>query len=111
MNGNLHRVFDMTTPANLKAVAQVLRHIRMPSGARAIKKNLRIKDNDLRMITTGQQLYDAVLTKNWRVRPVQFGLPASGHTLAELIRAAASRPSSTDRPKAKAVVWLFSRIS
>ncbi len=88
MNGDLQRVFDMTTPANLKAVAKVLGRIRMPSDARAIKKRLRIKHNDLRMITTSQQLYDAVLTKNWRMRPVQFGLPAPSHTLAELIRAA-----------------------
>jgi RES domain len=87
MNGDLHRVFDLTTPVNLKAAAKVLGRIRLPSGARAIMKRLRIKDTDLRMVTTSQQLYDAVLTNNWRVRPVQFGLPAPSHTLAELIRA------------------------
>jgi RES domain len=88
MNGHLHRVFDVTTRVTLKAIAKVLGRIRMPQGARAIKKRLRIKDNDVRMITTSQQLYNAVLTQNWRMRPVQFGLPAPSHTLAELIRAA-----------------------
>lgn len=87
VSGALHRVFDMTTSVNLKAVAKVLARIKMPSSARAIQRRLNIKNTDLRMLTTGQQLYDTVLTKNWRMRPVQFGLPASSHTLAELIRA------------------------
>ena len=40
------------------------------------------------MITSAKQLYDAALETNWRTLPVQFGLPASSHTLAELIREA-----------------------
>ena len=87
VSGAIHRVFDMTTQANLKAIAKVLGRIRMPSRARDIQRRLRIKNRDLWMVTTAQQLHDAVLAQNWRTLPVQFGLPAPSHTLAELIRA------------------------
>lgn len=88
VGGMVHRVFDMTSAANLVAVAKVLGRVKMPSRAREIQKRLGVKSSDLWMIATGQQLYDAVLTQNWRTLPVQFGLPAPSHTLAELIRAA-----------------------
>lgn len=88
LNGQLHDLFDMTSPSSLEAVAKVLGRIRMPAKARFLQKKLRISATDLRMIRTGQQLYDNVLTRNWRTLPVQFGLPAAGHVLAELIRAA-----------------------
>lgn len=84
VSGALHRIFDLTTSANLKAVARVLARIKMPSSARAIHRRLNIKNTALRMLTTGQQLYDMVLTKNGRKRPVQFGLPASSHTLGRV---------------------------
>jgi RES domain len=87
VSGTLNRVFDMTTQAHLKAIAKVLGRIRMPSQARDIQRRLHIKHRDLWMVTTGQQLHDAVLAQNWRTLPVQFGLPAPSHTLAELIRA------------------------
>lgn len=88
VNGSLLRVFDMTSPARLDAVAKILGRIKMPQRARVLRKRLRVETRQLRMITTGRQLYDAVLTHNWRVLPVQFGLPAAGHTIAELVRAA-----------------------
>lgn len=87
VNGMLHQVFDMTTTVNLSAIAKVLGRIKIPSRAREIQKRLAVKGGDLWMIATGQQLYDAVLTHNWRTLPVQFGLPAPSQTLAELIRA------------------------
>ena len=88
VNGELRSVFDMTSPAALQGVAKVFGRIKMPAQARDLRKKLRISANALWMIGTGRQLYDAVLTHNWRTLPVQFGLPASGQTLAELIRAA-----------------------
>ena len=87
VNGKLSRVFSLT-PANLGPVARVLAKIRMPERAEPIKRKLKIKQNDLRMMTTGKQLYDAAAVHNWRVLPVQFGLPAASQILAELIRAA-----------------------
>jgi len=88
LNGKLHDLFDMTSPSSLEAVAKVLGKIRMPAKARLLQRKLHISATELRMIKTGRQLHGDVLTSNWRTLPVQFGLPASGHVLAELIRAA-----------------------
>ncbi|GAB4090385.1 RES family NAD+ phosphorylase [Hydrogenophaga soli] len=87
LNGKLSRVFTLT-PATLGPVARVLGKIRMPERAERIKKRLKINPNDLRMLTTGKQLHDAAAVHNWRVLPVQFGLPAPSQILSELIRAA-----------------------
>lgn len=60
----------------------------MPGRARQLKQKLGIKPRDLVMVQTGKQVYDFVVTHNWRVLPVQFGLPSQSQILAELIRAA-----------------------
>jgi RES domain-containing protein len=88
LHGELENVFDMTAPANLNAVARVLKKIGMPPRARALKKKLGIAPQDLRMVQGGVDLYRAVLEHNWRQLPIQFGLPARSHVLAEMIRAA-----------------------
>lgn len=87
LKGKLSRVFPLT-PATLGPVARVFAKIKMPVRAEQIKRKLKIGPNDLRMLTTGKQLYDATALHNWRVRPIQFGLPAPSQILAELIRAA-----------------------
>lgn len=88
INGEIKQALDLTSPRSLESVAKVFGRIKMPQRARELRKRLRILPKNLRMITTGRQLYDAVLTHNWRTLPAQFGIPAAGHTLAELIRAA-----------------------
>ena len=87
LNGNLSRVFPMT-PTTLGPVARILGKIKMPDRAERIKKKLKFNPNDLRMMTTGKQLHDAAALHNWRVLPIQFGLPAPSQILSELIRAA-----------------------
>ncbi len=88
VKGRLHGVFDMTTSRKLDAVARVIRRIKMPSRATQIKRRLVIPSTALTMVQSGNQLHDVALTHNWRLQPIQFGLPAPSHTLAELIRAA-----------------------
>ena len=88
LNGTFRAVFDMTSTTSLNAVAKVLGRIKMPAEARKLQKKLRISHRALWMIATGSQLYQAVLEHNWRTLPLQFGLPAPGHTLGELLRAA-----------------------
>jgi hypothetical protein len=87
LNGKLSRVFPLT-PTSLGPVARVLGKIKMPERAERIKKRLKFKPNDLRMLTTGKQLHDAAALHNWRVLPIQFGLPSPSQILSELIRAA-----------------------
>lgn len=86
LEGELSRVFEMT-PDNLAAVARVFAKIKMPEPARRLMKELKI--SDVNMVRSGKQLYDLATVFNWRVLPVQFGLPAQSHILAELVRAAA----------------------
>ncbi len=88
VKGRIERVFDMTTFLGLNSLAKVLREIKMPHEALALRKKLKIATKDLFMIQTGMQLFDAVVKQNWRVLPVQFGLPAPSQTIADLIREA-----------------------
>ncbi len=88
ISGKIVRVFDMTTAKNLDTVANVLKKIKMPDKAKSLMKKLRMNSSDYKMVKNGQGLYDAVLRNNWRLLPVQFGLPARGQILSELIRAA-----------------------
>jgi len=87
LNGQLSRVFPFT-PESLGPISKILAKIKMPERAERIKRKLKIKPHDLRMLTTGKQLFDVAAVHNWRVQPTHFGLPAPSQILAELIRAA-----------------------
>lgn len=88
LNGLVNNVFDMTKPEHLEAIAKVLKKIKMPERAKNLMKKLGITSRQLHMIQTGQKLYQAVAVENWRIKPIQFGIPAESQILAELIRAA-----------------------
>ena len=88
VQGELLELFDLTSVQALEAVARIFRRIKMPARARQLKAKLRIPNRDLGMVQTAQQLHNAVLKHNWRVGPIQFGLPAPSQILAELVRAA-----------------------
>ena len=88
LRGHLSRVFDMTSVEALAPIAKVLRQIKMPEQALKIQRSMKIAGRGVFMISTGKQLHDAALRPNWRVLPIQFGLPAHSQILADLIRAA-----------------------
>lgn len=88
VKGHLSRVFDMTKIESLVPVAKVLGRIKMPARAKQIRTKLKIPNNGALMVQTGKQMHDAALKHNWRLLPIQYGLPAPSHILAELIRAA-----------------------
>lgn len=88
LTGKLSKVFDLTRPDTLAGVATVLGRIKMPDRAEALKKRLKIPKNDLKMARTGKQIHDITVVQNWRILPMQFGLPAHSHILAELIKEA-----------------------
>lgn len=88
LRGSLTNVFDLTSLASLAPIAKVFGKISMPSKAVKLKKKLKIADGDFRSVKTAKQAYDAVLKFNWRIAPIQFGLPSPSQILAELIRAA-----------------------
>lgn len=86
LRGKLTRIFNMLSPESLGPAAREFGRIKMPQRAEQIKRKLKIKPNDLTMITNGKHLFDAVAIHNWRILPIQFGLPAPSQILAELIR-------------------------
>jgi RES domain len=86
LRGRLSQIFDLTAPSALTRLAKVLAKIKMPERARSLQKKLQIPANQLFMMRTAQQLHDATVKHNWRALPVQFGLPAHSHVLADLIR-------------------------
>lgn len=87
LRGQLSRVFQLNSE-NLRAVASVLAKIKLPERAERLKKKLKIPPGEVRMLTSGKQLHDAAAIHNWRILPMQFGLPAPSQILAELVRAA-----------------------
>jgi hypothetical protein len=88
VQGRMSRVFDMSEHAALHGVAQVLGRIKMSARARELKRKLKIADRDLFMLHSGKQLHQTILEHNWRLLPIQFGLPAPSQVLADLLREA-----------------------
>lgn len=88
VQGSLYRVFDMKIAKSLEPISKILRKIKMPDRAKILQKRLRISARDLFMITNSKQLHDAICKGNWRVLPIQFGLPSQSQIIAELIKSA-----------------------
>lgn len=107
LRGRMSQVFDLTAPSALTKLAKVLEKVKMPERARSLQKKLQIPVNQLFMMRTARQFHDATVKHNWRVLPVQFGLPAHSHVLADLIRRAGYEailyPSSKGSGKCLAV--------
>ncbi|SFN47808.1 RES family NAD+ phosphorylase [Variovorax sp. OV329] len=88
LRGQLANVFALNDDKALNAVCRVLRRIKMPEAAVRLQKRLKISSRDNYMIRSPFQLKRALLAQNWRLQPVQFGMPAPSQIFAELIRAA-----------------------
>jgi RES domain-containing protein len=88
LNGRIENVFDMTSFVTLNSVGKLFREVKIPKEASQLAKRLNIKDASKVMIQSGQQLHTAIVKNNWRVWPMQFGIPAPSQTMAELIKAA-----------------------
>lgn len=88
VNGRVENVFDMTSFATLISVGKIFREVKIPKEASQLAKRLKISDSKKIMIQNGQQLHYAIVKNNWRVWPMQFGIPAPSQIMAELIKAA-----------------------
>ncbi len=88
LNGRIENVFDMMSFVTLNSVGRIFREVKIPKEASQLAKKLKISDSSKIMIQNGQQLHTAIVKHNWRVWPMQFGIPAPSQTMAELIKAA-----------------------
>lgn len=86
--GSLSRLFDIRDQVALRPLASILRKIEMPARARQLMKKLQIPSHALHMANNAKRIHDTVSKHNWRMWPVQFGLPAPSHILADLVRQA-----------------------
>jgi len=88
VDGHIARVFDLEAPGSLVALCKVLGKMKLPQEIRSIQKRLRLPPNHAYMVRTPGRLMQDVMAPNWRIAPVQYGLPASGQILASMIREA-----------------------
>ncbi len=88
VKGQLSQVFDITSEKSLDSVAKVLKRIKLPAKATQLRTKLRMSASSVFMAQTSKQIHHAVLAANWRVLPIQFGLPSPSQLLTELIRTA-----------------------
>ncbi len=88
LRGHIERVLDVNDRLALAPACRLLAKIKMPYGVDRILKRLRAPPNAIQMIKTPAALQDAVLFRNWRTWPVQFGVPSPSQQLAVLAQAA-----------------------
>lgn len=88
LNGRMENVFDMTSFVTLNSVGRIFRDVKMPKEALHLATKLKISGSNKIMVQSGQQLHSAIVKNNWRIWPIQFGIPAPSQTMAELIKAA-----------------------
>lgn len=84
----MQNLFDLTHKDSLIEIARVLKKIKFPERAKELRRSLKIPVGSLFMIGTAAQLYEALVESNWRILPVQFGLPAQSQIIGELIKSA-----------------------
>jgi len=88
LNGRVENVFDMTSFVTLNSVGKIFREVKMPKEASHLASKLKISGSNKIMVQNGQQLHSAIVKNNWRIWPIQFGIPAPSQTMADLIKAA-----------------------
>lgn len=87
IDGHVDRAFDLTAPHALDALCRVFAKMKLPGTTRAIEKRLKLTGHaHAALIRSPHRLRDEVLSRNWRVNPIQFGLPANSQLLAGMIR-------------------------
>lgn len=88
LQGRLVNLFDATRPRVFDRLVSTLATIPLPHKASKLARKLKLAKGDPSMITTVAKLRTAVFESNWRVLPMQFGLPSQSQIVGDLIRRA-----------------------
>lgn len=88
LRGKLSNVFPLNDDEALKPICGVFRRIKMPAAAVRLQKKLKIPNRDNFMIRSPFNSGEPSSRKNWRLQPMQFGMPSPSQIFAELVRAA-----------------------
>jgi hypothetical protein len=85
INIELYRVFDLTNSKSLVTLSKILSKFKPPYRATQLQRALKMPANKSLLLKTPNSLWQNTCEFNWRGRPIQFGLPANSHLLAEWI--------------------------
>ena len=86
LNVHAETVMDVGDLQGLKPIAEILSRIQMPPGVGVLSRKLRLRPPGL--VRTAAGLQRMLLHPNWRVDPVQYGLPSSPQVFGRLCAAA-----------------------
>ena len=86
LDGHVARIFDLEEPGCVVALCRVLGKMKLPEEIRRIQKRLRLPPNHAYMVRTPERLRHDVLATNWRVAPMQYGLPSTSQIFASMVR-------------------------
>ncbi len=88
VNIDLTKVFDLTDSDSLGDLCKIIAKFKTPQRVKELRQELRMPTNQALLVRTPANLYRTVCEFNWRSRPIQFGLPANSHLLADWVIAA-----------------------
>jgi hypothetical protein len=88
VNIDLSKVFDLTSAHALNDLCKIIAKFKTPHRVKELRQELRMPTNQALLVRTPANLLKTVCEFNWRSRPVQFGLPANSHILADWVIAA-----------------------
>jgi hypothetical protein len=83
VEGHVHNIFDLTSPANLRKVAAVLSKFTLSRSVRAAED--RMGAVPLRLMQTPDEIFDSFMIEGWREFPVQVSTPANSQLFAHLL--------------------------
>lgn len=86
LDGHLERVFNINDPYAVIRLCNVLKRMPMPAAVGPMLRRLKAAPNVVYNVKKPVDFRRAVLEQNWRVWPVQFGLPSPSQVLGQLLR-------------------------
>lgn len=99
LNAKLENVLDISDHTSLKPMVDILRKFEVPKNATQTARKLGLKQTPW-LIRSSITLQKQLLHPNWRVRPMQFDLPANSQIFGRWVAAAGIHgilfPSSRD---------------
>ena len=86
LDGRLERVFNINDPYAVIRLCNVLKRMPLPIAVGPILRRLKAPPSVVYNVKKPAEFRHAVLEQNWRVWPVQFGLPSPSQVLGQLLR-------------------------
>lgn len=86
LKGQVHNIFDLTQPGNLKPFLKITRSFTLSSGYRRFERSLGF--NRTAIVQTPAILMASIMDPKWRTFPMHLDLPANSQIFGQLVAAA-----------------------